>query len=135
MDTEIAKKELTPLKAIRAFCRRCVGIGVGGSYRDIDNCRSRPNAPPPSFRCPLWPWRSGHRRKRGHNRVLAEIRKVCLECKGGDSDLVAGCRAKDCPLWLYRFGNNPKRKGAGTPAPNQEGLRKLREERLRAARR
>jgi hypothetical protein len=44
---------------------------------------------------------------------LKAIHKKCLECVGRPS-LVRRCDSKDCPLFVYRFGKNPKRSGIGS---------------------
>ena len=41
------------------------------------------------------------------------IRRFCLECMGGSSQLVAGCQSLNCSIREYRFGRNPKRAGIG----------------------
>lgn len=43
------------------------------------------------------------------------IRCFCLdECDdGGSYAAVKYCEREDCPLWLYRFGHNARRKGIG----------------------
>jgi hypothetical protein len=40
------------------------------------------------------------------------IRLKCLEC-GGRPKEVKLCEAKDCCLYAYRLGKNPRRKGIG----------------------
>jgi len=46
---------------------------------------------------------------------LRAIRKFCLSCLGGSTKEVSTCSGNDpscdCPLWIYRFGKNPNRKG------------------------
>ena len=37
-------------------------------------------------------------------RPLKAIRAKCLDCCGGSAKEVRLCTAKDCPLYLYRFG-------------------------------
>jgi len=36
-----------------------------------------------------------------------QIRKFCLECVGGSSELVRTCSGYSCPLWAWRFGKDP----------------------------
>ncbi len=36
-----------------------------------------------------------------------QIRKFCLECVGGSSELVRTCSGYSCPLWSWRFGKDP----------------------------
>ena len=44
---------------------------------------------------------------------LKAIRENCLECQGGSPNEVRKCTMKNCPLYLFRFGHNPKRAGVG----------------------
>jgi hypothetical protein len=44
---------------------------------------------------------------------LRAIRQKCLDCSGGQRSEVKNCMLSDCPLFLYRFGKNPKRSGIG----------------------
>ena len=36
------------------------------------------------------------------------IKAHCLECSGNSSREVTTCALTDCPLYPYRFGNNPR---------------------------
>lgn len=42
---------------------------------------------------------------------IKAIRKNCIDCSGGSLKDVKECIIKDCPLYPYRMGTNPKRKG------------------------
>lgn len=44
---------------------------------------------------------------------LKTIRLKCLECSAGQTLVIKNCKTESCPLFLYRFGTNPKRKGIG----------------------
>lgn len=44
---------------------------------------------------------------------LKAIRQKCLDCSGFQPKEVRLCPAVDCPLFQYRFGRNPHRKGIG----------------------
>ena len=44
---------------------------------------------------------------------LRAIRKKCLDCMCGSAYEVKVCPSDDCPLFSYRFGKNPARKGLG----------------------
>jgi len=44
---------------------------------------------------------------------MKAIRAKCLDCCCGSSNEVRLCPSEDCPLWPYRFGHNPNRKGTG----------------------
>jgi len=48
---------------------------------------------------------------------LRAIKLYCLECSGGSIKERRLCPIKDCPLYPYRFGHNPKRKGLGQKNP------------------
>jgi len=41
------------------------------------------------------------------------IRAKCLDCCGGQPKEVRLCPSAGCPLYWYRFGKNPNRKGIG----------------------
>ena len=42
------------------------------------------------------------------------IRKYCVDhCCAGSTLEVRECKATDCPLYPYRMGKNPSRKGIG----------------------
>ena len=44
---------------------------------------------------------------------LKAIRAKCLDCCCGQVAEVKLCPAEDCPIWPYRMGHNPNRKGIG----------------------
>ena len=46
---------------------------------------------------------------------VAAIRARCLACAKGKAAVVRKCVQQDCPLFQYRFGRNPARKGIGGP--------------------
>jgi len=48
-----------------------------------------------------------------HLTPLRAIRSKCIDCSGGQPKEVRFCPVEDCPLYLYRFGNNPRRQGKG----------------------
>lgn len=51
---------------------------------------------------------------------LKAIRAKCVDCCCGQLKEVNLCPSEDCPLWLYRFGHNPNRKGIGGGIGNQK---------------
>ena len=51
---------------------------------------------------------------------LKAIRAKCIDCCGGSKSYVATCGIPDCPLYLYRLGRNPNRKGAGKLSDEQK---------------
>ena len=44
---------------------------------------------------------------------LKAIRAKCLDCVSQQPMEVRLCPCEDCPLWPYRMGHNPNRKGIG----------------------
>lgn len=46
-----------------------------------------------------------------HLTPLRSIRQNCLDCSNNQPSAVKVCGITDCPLWIYRLGTNPKRKG------------------------
>ena len=44
---------------------------------------------------------------------LRAIRLKCLDCSCGNANEVKLCPIEDCPLYHYRSGHNPNRKGIG----------------------
>jgi hypothetical protein len=48
-----------------------------------------------------------------HLTPLRAIRRKCLDCCAGSAKEVRLCRARDCPLYGYRAGRNPRRAGVG----------------------
>ena len=44
---------------------------------------------------------------------LRAIRARCLECSGGSASEVRECPVLGCPLYPYRDGHNPARRGIG----------------------
>jgi len=44
---------------------------------------------------------------------LKAIRAKCLDCSNNQPKEVRFCLVVDCPLYSYRLGRNPKRKGIG----------------------
>ena len=59
--------------------------------------------------------------------ALKAIRAKCLDCCCGNVAEVTRCPCTDCPLYIYRDGHNPARKGLGGKG-NAEALRRYREE-------
>lgn len=44
---------------------------------------------------------------------MKAIRAKCLDCCCWQANEVKLCQVKDCPLYIYRMGHNPSRKGIG----------------------
>lgn len=51
--------------------------------------------------------------KMGFSTPLKQIRRYCVSCSGESRKEVRNCPLTDCPLFPFRFGHNPKRKGVG----------------------
>lgn len=51
---------------------------------------------------------------------LKSIRAKCLDCMCGQAQEVRLCPCESCPLWPYRTGHNPNRKGIGGFKQNAE---------------
>ncbi|RJQ26664.1 MAG: hypothetical protein C4589_09485 [Peptococcaceae bacterium] len=51
-----------------------------------------------------------------HITPIKAIRKKCLDCSCGQAAQVRGCQVKDCPLFAFRLGRNPNRRGIGNRA-------------------
>ena len=49
---------------------------------------------------------------------LKRIRAKCLDCCCYQRNEVKLCPSTDCPLWIFRFGRNPHRKGKGGNSQN-----------------
>jgi len=49
---------------------------------------------------------------------LKAIRKKCLDCSSDQPSEVKYCAFKECPLYPFRMGKNPNRKGIGNPFSN-----------------
>ena len=58
-------------------------------------------------------------RKSGKLTPMKAIRLLCVDCSGYVVADVRDCVIPDCPLYDYRLGRNPKRKGLGTKNPTQ----------------
>lgn len=44
---------------------------------------------------------------------LKAIRAKCIDCSADQLSEVRYCSVTDCPIFIYRFGTNPNRKGIG----------------------
>lgn len=55
--------------------------------------------------------------------ALQSIKAKCLDCCLGNPMDVKLCPARDCPLYPFREGHNPNRKGIGNKKPNTNGLK------------
>ena len=50
---------------------------------------------------------------------LKALRAKCLDCSNKQPSEVRKCPIADCPLFIYRFGHNPERRGIGCRAGNE----------------
>lgn len=48
---------------------------------------------------------------------LKAIRLNCIDCSGYSKVEVRNCVILDCPLYPFRLGTNPNRKGKGNKSP------------------
>lgn len=44
---------------------------------------------------------------------LKAIRAYCLKCESGSRKAIRNCDTVDCPLFPYRLGHDPTRRGIG----------------------
>jgi len=60
-------------------------------------------------------WGRKELEKAGHKKrpILKVIRANCLKCSVSQPKEVRLCQFVDCPLWPYRMGTDPFRKGRG----------------------
>jgi hypothetical protein len=110
---------LSPLRAVRHLCLDCCCEVAA----EVGLC--------PAETCPLWPYRfgtypEGHT---GTRSVLRPIRAKCKDCmpepfKPGQVP-VRDCEKKCCPIFAYRLGTNPKRKGMGGTPPESGRFRRI----------
>ena len=55
--------------------------------------------------------------KKGAFSPLKAIRKKCLDCAGGCLKEIRSCSHTECPLYIFRMGKNPHRKGIAPRKP------------------
>ena len=53
---------------------------------------------------------------------LRAIRAKCADCMCGQLAEVRLCPSENCPLWPYRMGHNPNRKGIGGFKQNEQEI-------------
>jgi len=94
---------MTPKETVRACCTNCLGMKQHNAD-EIRDCRGDQAF---AGACPFFPYRLG-------KRISVKVfRAFCLQCMGGNRDLVRECEALSCPAYPYRFGKNPARQGIG----------------------
>lgn len=98
---------MTPKTSVIAYCRECTqGLNAPEKIEACQGDQAKPAA------CPLYPYRLGGKRV-----TVRAIRKFCLQCQGGETG-VRECVSESCPLYNFRMGSNPKRKGVGAHSIN-----------------
>ena len=108
----------SPMEAIRARCLECVGYHSA----EVLNCKDHD--------CALYPLRLGSIPIDRPSRLKA-IRKHCLECMNGSAEAVRDCTSgpglakgePGCPVFQFRLGKNPKRKGVGADSETMAAIR------------
>lgn len=81
---------------------------LNGNPKDYpEDLRKLLASKPPEF------WGSKGLEKIGHKKrpILKAIRAKCLDCGVSQPREVRLCQMVDCPLWPYRMGTDPFRKG------------------------
>jgi len=89
---------MTTGEAIRTFCREC----VNGTLRQVAVCGGE-KVLVTGKQCQLFDLRLSGRGK------LANIRKNCIECMGGNRPAVEDCQTETCPLHPFRMGSGSLR--------------------------
>ena len=56
---------------------------------------------------------------------IKAIRAMCLDCVGHSAEEVKLCTDPLCPLYPYRFGKNPARKGQGSKESAKKARKSL----------
>lgn len=95
-------KKLSPKQTVHNWCHYCV---QSRADIDVEKCTGYivyATGQP----CPFYEYRMGDKRI-----SVKVFRKFCLECMGGSARMVEECDKVNCPMYLYRFGKNPARKG------------------------
>ena len=110
----------TPLKAIRSFCRECVGMELS----EIEKCSCGPEGK--GYYCPLWPFRFGHVPAGAGSRLKAIVLR-CRQCVGVDlatlwKKEIEACSGghkfgtpEKCPLWTFRLGHTGRKDQTNGP--------------------
>ena len=93
-------KVLSPLKSVRAYCLEC----RLNNPKEVRLCSAKD--------CSLHPYRSCK-----GNLSVRTIKRYCMQCGEPSIFAVQKCEfngtkgQKLCPLYIYRLGKNPNRKG------------------------
>ena len=92
---------MTPKETVQAYCTHCLGMKQHNAD-EIRDCQGDQDFAGP---CPFFPYRLGKRIS------VTVFRAFCLQCMGGNRELVRECETVSCPVHPYRFGKNPALKG------------------------
>jgi hypothetical protein len=110
--------KLTPKASIRACCVQCLGLKQFNTEA-VKDCQGHRATMGP---CPFFPYRLGARAS------VKTFRKFCLQCMGGNPNLVRECETSSCSVHPYRFGVNPSLVGKRkAPKAGQEALKNYRQ--------
>ena len=113
-------EKMTPLETVKAYCAHCLGMPQHNAD-EIRDCQGDQSYVGP---CPFFSYRMG---KKIPVRVF---RAFCLQCTGGSSNLVLECETESCPVYPYRMGKNPAKKGQGASTETMKKAREQRKSRL-----
>ncbi|TSA53243.1 MAG: hypothetical protein D4R45_05850 [Planctomycetaceae bacterium] len=92
----------TPQKTVHNWCHYRV---QSRSDKDVEDCTEY-TIYATGKPCPFYEYRMGNKRI-----SVKVFRKLCLECMGESSNMVADCEQENCSIYSYRFGKNPARAG------------------------
>ena len=113
------KQSRSPIKAVHQFCIEC----MNGDASMVTKCNV--DGYHVKDKCPIFDFRTGHTERGNYPDVplMSAIRQYCVACVGS-YDEVRDCTCDGsgscnnmknykCPLYSFRFGDNPfsKRKG------------------------
>lgn len=93
-------KRRSPLEAVKAFCRACMGCS-----HEVKRC--------PSDNCALHAYRSGKIEPGANRSIVKAIKAKCQDCLPGEHQPKDCSAWRDfehmpaCSLWPFRMGRNP----------------------------
>ena len=96
-------RTINPIKAIRHYCLDC----MGGSRKYVRECENK--------ECAFLPYRFGRKLKNNENAIptLLSIKMHCQKCGEKKRIDATRCNVAECPVFSFRKGHNPNRKGIG----------------------
>lgn len=113
--SKVRQKSLSPGGAIHSFCFGCVG-----GAREVQKCgggHCRFGCDSKGV-CSFYSFRFGKGRP-----SVKLIRRYCLSCKSGSTELVRECSESSCPLLPFRMGTNPNRVEEGKKTLPKDDVR------------